>query len=304
MGELSANFVDLTKFICEKIEKAVGFVFDPYGLKNESRKQLISRIKSENLPPLEEAALISRVNKIIKEYINQNDILQIALDDINSQQKPETPKFDSVDDEFLSRFFDSAKHVSSEEFKLIWGRILANELKNPNSISKRLIQILSIIEPHQAKIFTEICKYSFFYEGKYIPFIDFSNSPSYWAYQNITLDTLLNLQSIGLITLSSDDYKMQLEGASPTETSPFFQGEFVYFNYLISLLLKKDKMTDEKKVVVRFGNVMFTDAGAELFKVIDTKYSDDVLSHILIYLYSQGFSIMKNKFFDDPDEIR
>lgn len=294
MGELSENFVDLTKYICEKIEKAVGFVFDPYGSKMESRKQLISRIKSQNLPPLEEAALISKVNKVIKEYVNQNDILQIALEDLNFQQKLETPKLDSVDDEFLSRFFESAKHVSNEDFKLIWGHILANKLKNPNSVSKRLIQILSIIEPYEAEIFTEICKYSLLCSGEPILFIDENDSHPYWVRKNISLDHLLNLQSIGLIVISSYNYSIRENDYTGIPLD--FQYEFVYSNYKINVALEKDKVSEEKIFDITCGNVAFTKAGVELFKVINTEYSDDALTHIMEYIRKQGLSVLKYRF--------
>lgn len=297
MGELSESFVELTKLVCEKIEKVVGFVYDPYGLKNESQNQLKSRIKALNLPPLEEAAFISTANKIIKEYINKNDILQIALDNLNSQQNPKTPKMDYVDDEFLSMFFESAKHVSNEELKLIWGRILANKLSDPNSISKRLIQILTIIEPNQAKLFTAICKNSFLYLGEPIPFIDITDSYSYWSSQNITKYHLLNLQSMGLITLSNNNYRMYLDDDFSKEISPNYPYEFVYSNYKIIIVLEKDKMTDEKIFGINCGNVTFTDVGEELYKVINIEYSDGVIKHFVEYLESQGFSVFKRKIY-------
>ena len=209
MENLSINIADLTKIVCEKIEKAVGFIYDPFGNKHESRQQLVSRIKSLNLPPLEEAALISKANKIIKEYINQNDILQIALDNLNLRQTKEQQKMYEMDDDFLSRFFDSAKHISNDEAKLIWGHILSKEIQSPGSISKQLIHILSTIEPKHAELFSVLCKYTLVYSNKIhkdlyeydvIPFIDINESTlDYWALHNVTYKSLRDLQSKGLI---------------------------------------------------------------------------------------------------------
>ena len=42
-----------------------------------------------------------------------------------------------VDEDWVSRFFDSVSCVSEKEMQLIWGKILAGEIKEPGSFSMR-----------------------------------------------------------------------------------------------------------------------------------------------------------------------
>lgn len=292
MGELSTNEVDLIKFAGEKIEKATGFIFDPYGAKRESRQQLVSRIKSLNLPPLEEAALISKVRKIIKEYINQNDIIQIALDNLNSRQMQEPPKFDDVDDEFLSRFFESAKHVSNDEVKLIWGRILANELSSPNSIPKHLIHILSIIKSEQAEAFMTICKYCLSDQKKLFPFIDYHRANEYWSTHNLLLEDMLDLQTLGLITVDvSDIYYIINNHIISSKSNSLFNVIYEHSDYIISIQAEQGHMINKNEMHIHNGNIVFTDAGLALANVVNIEYSDEALEHIMDYIRSQGFLV-------------
>ena len=62
-----------------------------------------------------------------------------------------------MDEEWLDRFMDSAKFVSSEEMQLIWGKVLAGEFENPGSTPRNLIRILSEFTPELAQAFRVIC---------------------------------------------------------------------------------------------------------------------------------------------------
>lgn len=311
MENLSINIADLTKIVCEKIEKAVGFIYDPFGNKHESRQQLVSRIKSLNLPPLEEAALISKANKIIKEYINQNDILQIALDNLNLRQTKEQQKMYEMDDDFLSRFFDSAKHISNDEAKLIWGHILSKEIQSPGSISKQLIHILSTIEPKHAELFSVLCKYTLVYSNKIhkdlyeydvIPFIDINESTlDYWALHNVTYKSLRDLQSKGLIFFNEEgEYNIYYDGY----ISSGDRFNFIFEYYGDKIEVKSNKVfipLDDvpiKNINVKNGKVIYTDLGISLMKAIDIDVDFNTksmcLPHIMQYVKSQGFQVLYN----------
>ena len=113
----------------------------------------IDEIKKRDLDPISKAALISNARKIIKEYCNQNDIVNIAIQSLRNTAKPE-----DVENDWLSRFMDKARLVSSKEFQLIWGKILARECNEPGSIPMALMYTLEKMDREDAESFTALCR--------------------------------------------------------------------------------------------------------------------------------------------------
>lgn len=293
MDKLS-TVLDIAKFVCEKIEKAIGVVFDPFGAKKEAVDQFITRIKDENLPPFVEAALISSPRKYIKEYTRQNNILKVAIEELDSRKEQSSVQVnlvsEEVDEEWLSRFFDSAKHISDEGIQLIWGHILANELSNPGSVPKRLINILSYIGPKQAEIFTLLCKYSCLDGSDTIQFIDFDNSREFWTANGIHYSSLLDLQSLGLISYNVSDDNCIVYPLSNMPKDTTITKTYTYFNHSVIIkTVKHSELTTE--ITVKIGKVIFTDAGEALFKAINKEYDSKALNHIVDILKKQDFDV-------------
>ncbi len=94
---------DATKLnIVSKVGAATGLVVTKMSnnYSKESKQYLIEEIKKkEDMPLLAKAAAISNVNKVLKEYINKNDIVNIAMNFLDEESKPE-----EVDNEWLSYF--------------------------------------------------------------------------------------------------------------------------------------------------------------------------------------------------------
>ena len=281
MGELS-TVLDMAKFVCEKIEKAIGVVFDPFGTKKEAVDQFIAKVKDENLSPFVEAALISSPRKYIKEYTRQNNILRLAIEELNSRKEQPNVRANletkEVDEEWLSRFFDSAKHVSNEDLQLIWGHILANELSDPGSVPKRLISILPLIEKKHAEAFMTVCQNSLSEKSLIIPVVDISTD--YWKQRNLTLDLLLDLQSLGLISYSDLGDYSYINKLSDDDTieNLFFQCSYSNHTIVIKPTNLKEHQREMELVV---GSVCFTSAGLALLKAINVEFNTDSLNNII-----------------------
>lgn len=151
------NFDGLSQIGCtllDKISSAVGWVATHDTPKRIAVEQYIEEIKNSNLDPLLKAAKISRAKRDIKEYCNQAKIISDAIPQINSTSDPS-----KIDDDWLSMFMDKARLVNSESLQAIWSRILAQECNENNSISKRLLSILSFISVEQANAFKTVCQF-------------------------------------------------------------------------------------------------------------------------------------------------
>ena len=107
---------DVANNLINKLSDCVGWCANRETPKKIAISTYIADIQKSNRDPLVKAALISNAKKILKEYCNQYDIINIA---INSLKEDSTPE--SIDEDWISIFMDRARLVSSEEFKLIWG---------------------------------------------------------------------------------------------------------------------------------------------------------------------------------------
>ena len=143
--------------LIDKVCSVCGWIVQPKGKrsdKEEAVKSLIKEIQeNKNLDTLAKAACISNARKILKEYCNQCDIMQIALDNLNEDAKPE-----DLDDDWLDFFMDKAKNISNKDVQIMFGKLLAEEC-NDGDVTKSLILKLTIMEKDLADAFNKLCEY-------------------------------------------------------------------------------------------------------------------------------------------------
>ena len=199
------------------------------------------------MDPLTKAAMIGNSRKIIKEYTNQNNIVKNAIQYIEGSAKPE-----KMEDDWLALFMDKARLVSSKEFQLIWGKVLARECNEPGSIPRTLLYILSQMEREEAETFTTLSKMTVSVEEDSAPVIIASKWSEYGKF-GITFDRIVNLKALGLIEANLDDISAgyALEASTTPSKVLYFTKEYEFSQSSISI-----------------GNVIYTKAGIALFKSI------------------------------------
>lgn len=101
--------------------------------------------------------------KVIREQVNLDMISEIAANAIKEtssqseqmQNNGEPEK--SISDDWLNTFEKEACQKSTEEIQLLFGRILAGEIKRPASFSLKTIKILANLDPVAAALFKRFC---------------------------------------------------------------------------------------------------------------------------------------------------
>lgn len=250
---------DVANNLINKISSAVGWIAPHATEERIAQKTYIEELKKSNLPPLMKSALISQASKTIKEYVNQANILQIAIKNMDPSSTPE-----NIQDDWLSAFMDKARLISDEEFQLIWGHLLARECATPNSIPKTLLCILEQMDNEDANSFSSICSFSVHIHEPndvvMLPIILYSKVAEIYHKYGITYESLSDLQSFGLIQIDTGRYSLISPDKAYEYTcikSPiilhYFDEEYTYPNDMQTLST---------------GNVMFTKSGAALCKVI------------------------------------
>lgn len=99
-------------------------------------------IKQESISPEIKKEVEHVVNnslkRIIQEQINLEKIALYALEETKKDMRPNQ----HIDDDWLNLFQDNVKSVFREDAQRIWGKILAGEIKKPESFSIRTLNTL------------------------------------------------------------------------------------------------------------------------------------------------------------------
>lgn len=188
MSEVANNLID-------KLASATGWYVSRNTPSKIGLNTYIEEIKKKNYDPLTKAALITNAKKTIKEYCNQKDIVSIAINLLNKDCVPEM-----LDNDWLSIFMDKARLVTSEDFKLIWGKLLASECDNNGCVPKGLLHILSQMDREDAESFTALCSIAIKVEDEYEPVVNINRFDDY-ANWGLDFDKLVNLKALGLIEM-------------------------------------------------------------------------------------------------------
>lgn len=248
------GFADVANNLIDKVSAAVGWVANHQTPSKIAVNTYIQEIQNSSYDPLTKAALISQAKKSIKEYCNQQNVLEVAMRSLMPMAKPE-----ELDEDWLTQFMDKARLVSTEEFQMLWGNLLAQECNVPGSIPKSLLHIMEQMDRNMADAFMAITAVSVWYIDKGQPFwspvITGMLLDDYYKSLGITYDNLVDLQSVGLIKI---DFGIAQSSYVQTIDESFH--EIHYHDQVYSL--------PEKQSEFPVGNVIFTGAGNALCRAI------------------------------------
>ncbi len=108
---------------------------------------------------------------------------------------PQKPPGGRVEEDWLSRWRDSASQVSAEELQVLWGRVLAGEIKSPGTFSLRTLEFLRNLSKEDAR---RIEKLASFVVDDFV----FNGDKTLLESEGITFGFLLSLQDLGIIDVS------------------------------------------------------------------------------------------------------
>lgn len=257
VGKLIEAGTGVINNVVNKIASATGILYSDsdYKIRKEAEKKYIDRIlNDDSIDECVKLALVSNHKQVFRQYKNQMDITKIALENI---KETNSNKINEVDDDWISYFYDNAKNISNADIQLVWGKLLSNEIMNPNSVPKSLIYTLSIISNDCAEKFNKMCK---LVVNENFPLIPYESYTEFFLSYGLTFDDLLELQKYGLITHNGMGY------AKITKSK--------YITFELKNIIFKVKADNGK---VNIGDVLFTGDGKALYKCIKVPIDDKLL---------------------------
>ena len=274
------------------------------GKASEIRARTETRIKiTENIatqidqqmkvdPEYARRAVKKYGQKILREQVNLDEISAIAANELNKAESEsstnqstnaENAEEQTINDDWLNSFEEEARQKSTEDMQLLFGRILAGEIRKPGTCSIRAVKILGELDQNVAILFKKLCSVCVVLgvpKSKYIidvraPSLGGNAGSNALRKYGLGFDQLNMLNAYGLIISDYNSWRdcnVCILNENPPVVLPFqHQGR-----YWVLLSLPERKKSKEFRV----SGVALSHAGRELFPIVDQdpmeQYTEDL----------------------------
>ena len=200
----------------------------------------------------------------------QNNLETVVLNTSNELNDDSEVSDEPVDDYWATRFFDMAADISGEDMQIIWGKILAGEIKRPNSYSIRTLELLRSLTTQEIQALKETLPLVLIHGSDYFIINDEEILKKY----NINFDRLsMLIESNFLSPLTYVIEKIHLECGSDIPKQIFNK------NHVICMSCEGE---GDRKFDINIYSL--TSSGKELIKLLqpegDKQYMLDVVKYL------------------------
>lgn len=186
--------------------------------------------------------------KIVREQVNLDSIAVIAVEELSNADHTKDDEGihrPDISEDWLNAFEKEACDKSSDEMRLLFGKILAGEIKKPSTFSIRTIKILSQLDNQAASVFHVLSSLTStirvgdrIFDSRVISFGGSAASNALREY-GLSFDKLNILQEYGLVISDYNSY-MGYESCIVNEQNEVFmtfqyQGKQFYLKKLMLL---------------------------------------------------------------------
>lgn len=274
--EVKLDLAPVTKLI-ESISDAIGVVYEPTKIRRKAKADadaslilLNARLEGEEIERQAAQRLIER------EARRQEN--RIAVAKMAAKAMPESVSEESIDQDWVTDFFEHVQDISNEQLQDLWARILAGEVAQPGSFSRRTLGAVRVLSRDEARLFGALCRLVWKIGGNlYFPLVFNEDDPVYHQL-NMGLQVQLRLQSAGLTTINaltgwavthSDDVPMRVR----------------YFDRAFSLVFPKIPTN------LRLGYVSFSPSGLELLNVVSPAPDEQFVEYVVNHWRAEGIIV-------------
>jgi hypothetical protein len=271
----------------------------------EARIQII-RKEGENISEQIEVPkeYISRAaskfaSKVIKEQINLDEITLNAAKDLTSIESTAEGISDNVTDisnDWLNEFENLARLKSSDDMKIVFGKILSGEIVKPGSFSIRTVKLISQLDNQAAKLFQLFCSQTIslrlgerIIDARVATFSGNAASNSLKQY-GLSFDNLNVLQEYGLII---SDYNSYMPYTSCIVNEQKTVATTLYFQNKHYGLIPTDLEKFDKEL--KLHGVALTKAGKELLNIIPLSDAENYKNELIEFIKSKHLVFVEVK---------
>ncbi len=253
--------------LIKKISNATGILFEPRQIRRIAKAKADAALTEAE----SEIQITDLHRRAVRRWIEEEAQYQNNIEQITSKAIPqlnEDGNPDSMEDDWITNFFDKARIVSDDEMQMLWACVLAGEANRPGTYSKRTVNFLSDLDKSDAKLFSKLCGFAWYSGFAWnIGLFIFDEKGEIYNREGVDFRTLTDLDSIGLIQFNP------LAGFTHLQLPKRFTLSY----YGRPLVLEMSKETDNE---LDTGKVLLTKIGRELAPICGSKSVDGFWEYV------------------------
>lgn len=98
-------------------------------------------------------------HKDLYEVQNYMVVTKYALDELNKRKDEDVTNDETVALNWMLRFFDTVRLIDDKDLQVLFGKIMAGEVRRPGACSFRTLSILMDLQRNEAINFNSLCKF-------------------------------------------------------------------------------------------------------------------------------------------------
>jgi uncharacterized repeat protein (TIGR03899 family) len=286
-GKADFNLIKIDGKPLEKlidvVSKGIGVLYEPRRIRKEADARAYEIVKLEQAKAIAGGTsgeitqgFVDRLNErlIAKEIQRQRNIDNIVSESAKTLQD-ETVSEQPVSEDWAIKFFGHAEDIKDETLQVLWGKVLAGEIKHPKSFSLRTLDVLRNLTKEEAETFTRFAQYAITddYTNYYIFFPLYARNSIYFKYQDRMM-----LSEVGLIEMDKLHVVRALVEASEEAVKP--KMEYITLSYQHQHI--KLEITNKRPLNIPV--IHFTSTGSQLLNLIKPEYSEEYFQHLMEHL--------------------
>ena len=196
-----------------------------------------------------------------QELTKQRNIENVIDNAYDILEKEDRCSEEPIERGWLNRFFNSVADISDEDLQKLWGKVLAGEVKQPQSYSLRTLETLKNISKHEAELFQKMVPYIVEMGGT----LFLASNNKLLEKHGINYGEIMHLDECGLIN----------SNGLITVNSWVSNAKYASLHNRSNVLIMQGIETKEN--VISIGSYGLTGAGIELFHIMQSNPDDNFL---------------------------
>jgi len=199
-----------------------------------------------------------------------------------------------ISEDWLNEFENLARLKSSEDMKLVFGKILSGEIIKPGSFSIKTIKLISQLDNQAAKLFQIFCSQAIslraagnIFDARVVSFSGSAASNSLNPF-GLSFDSLNVLHEYGLII---SDYNSYMHYSACIANKQKQVGGILHFQNKNFGLVPSDEVKYDK--TLQLHGVALTKAGKELMDIIPLTHADNYKDALIKFLETKHLELVE-----------
>ena len=232
--------------------------------------------------------------KIVREQMDLDLICEEAVNQLKNTDNAQTiEKVGQIDDDWLNHFEEEASQRSTEDMQILFGKILAGEIRRPSSFSIKAVKIMGDLDSEVANFFRRLCSLCIVFAmprtGKIVDarVLSLSGDAAQNSLRKYGLDfgQLNILHEYGLIISDYNSWREWLLVGKGTEDVLECLHQDTYWD-----LLPSDNKKDRK---VRLHGVALSKVGQELFEIVEIEPVENYTADLVDFFAKQNLNMVQ-----------